>query len=197
MQNDKKKEAVLDRVRIKLNLIPPERKKEIAKSVRLKLAVRIEVAFTLVIIIFFAVLLSLQYILGLNLASQEIVKVQGEKASQSEKILQYDKQFEEINAQISKIMTIRRDQLYWSEIFFKLNELVFSGITVTSLHTSDYSIVISGDSDTRDDLILFKEKLEKEDCFSNVNLPLSNLVDKNNIKFQIDFNIDKNCLKKK
>jgi hypothetical protein len=50
-------------------------------------------------------------------------------------------------------------------------------------------------ANNRDNLIQFKDNLEKESCFSEINLPLSNLVEKENVEFQIDFNIKKDCLK--
>jgi hypothetical protein len=93
-------------------------------------------------------------------------------------------------------MTIKKDQVYWSAFFDKMNGIVFPGIDVFSISNVDYSITILGRSLTRDDLILFKEKLEKDSCFSSVDLPLSNLVDKSNIEFQIDFEISKDCLKR-
>ena len=37
--------------------------------------------------------------------------------------------------------------------------------------------------------------LRYEECFTNVNLPLADLVGKSDIVFQIDLSIDKNCLK--
>ena len=54
-----------------------------------------------------------------------------------------------------------------------------------------------GLADTREDLIFLKEKLGEDGCFSDIDLPLSNLVDKNNIEFQIVFKIKSDCLKKK
>lgn len=181
---------------IKLNLIPPERKEEIVKNNRLKLAVRLEMFFTAALIIFFAVLLSFEYILNFSLALDSTVKEEGGKVSQYEEIKNYDSQFSQINSQISKIMKVKGEQLYWSVLFAKLGGMVFPGIEIESLSTADYAVAVSGISNTRDSLLLFKEKMEKENCFSNVGLPLSNLIDKSNIEFQIDFNIDRNCLRK-
>jgi len=63
------------------------------------------------------------------------------------------------------------------------------------IETSDYSVLLTGKAKSRDDLITFKENLEKEECFSNVNLPLSNLVAQKDVEFQIDFSIKKECLR--
>jgi len=55
---------------------------------------------------------------------------------------------------------------------------------------------LSGAADTRDNLLAFKDNLEKEGCFSNVDLPLSNLVDKTDVSFRIVFDVKESCLKK-
>jgi len=56
-------------------------------------------------------------------------------------------------------------------------------------------VTIRGISQNRDNLILFKENLEKEDCFEDVKLPLSDLANKEKIDFQIDFLVKNECLK--
>lgn len=181
----------------RLNLISPERKEIIAKKNRLRLVLRLETVVTGMLVIFLAVLGSFWYILYLGLSAQSFAGQNNAKSAQYEKIKGYDEKFAQTNAEIAKIMTVKKDQLYWSVIFSKLNELVFPGISVKSLSTSDYAISLLGVAGAREDLILFKEKLEGESCFSAVNLPLSNLVEKNNFEFQIDFSISKDCLQKK
>ena len=179
-----------------LNLIPEEKKAEIEKNRRLKIIIRAEIIFTIILLVFYGVLFSFKYILNLNLAASADLIEKTEKAEQYLKIKDYESQFGEINKKISEIASLKKDQMYWSEIFIKLNNLVFSGISVNSLSTSDYSLSIDGIADTRADLILFKEKLQSEECFSDIQLPLSDLVDKNNIKFKISLNIKEECLKK-
>jgi hypothetical protein len=181
---------------IKLNLIPPAKKEEIRKNNQLKMAIRTEVILTIALAVFFAVLLSFKYILNISFAFNSAAW-ENENPEQFKKIENYDRQFSNINTQVFQIITLKKSQLYWSEFFTKLDALVFSGISVKKISTDDYSIMVEGISDTRDDLILFKEKIESEKCFTDVDLPLSNLVGRNNVEFQISFNIDKNCLKKR
>ena len=42
-----------------------------------------------------------------------------------------------------------------------------------------------------------KDNFSQEGCFTDINLPLSNLVSKDNIDFQIQFNIKEECVKNK
>ena len=181
---------------IKLNLIPPNKKEEIGKNRRLKMVIRTEIVLTIVAVVFLAVLLSFRYSLELDLAGEEMLNSQIEKADQFEKIKNYDNQFNQANERIGQIADIDQAQLYWSKIFEKISQLTPAGIEVQTFSTDQDAMVIAGLSDTRDNLIEFKANLEENACFSDVVLPLSNLVDKTDVDFKINFNVKENCLKK-
>lgn len=191
---EKKPENYSD-MEIRLNLIPPQKKEEIRKSKRLATTIKSEVVLFMILTVFFSVLISYRYILSINLMGETILNAEVEKADQFEKIKNYGDQFSRANDSIKQIASIDQAQLYWSRIFVKLSQLISTGIEIDSFSTNDFSVTLAGTADTRDNLITFKDDLEKEKCFSGVDLPLSNLVDKTNVDFQIVFNLDENCLK--
>jgi Tfp pilus assembly protein PilN len=182
---------------IRLNLIPPEKKKEISNKTRVSASIKIEIFLTIVLIVFIAVLFSFNYILKLNLNSVLKAEQKSLNSGKYDKLKEYDENFSQINKKLSNVVAVEKSQLYWSRLFSKLNNFIFPGIKISSLSTSDYLVTLQGISDTRDNLILFKDKLSSEECFSEVGLPLDDLVDKNNVVFKIDFFVDKNCLKNK
>ena len=182
---------------IKLNLIPKNRKEKIVEKNRISTIIRIETFFVMVLAIFLAMLLLFNYVLNLNLNSTIKNEEKNGKSEKYEQLKDYDTKFSQINRKLRDIINIKSDQLYWSRLFLKLNDAIFPGIEIKAINTSDYSISLVGISDTRDNLILFKEKLSSEKCFLNINLPLEDLVEKNNISFKIDLSIDENCLKNK
>jgi hypothetical protein len=182
---------------IRLNLIPPEKKEEISNKKRVSASIKIEIFLTIVLAVFVTVLLSFNYILKLNLNSVLNAEQKSLNSGKYDKLKEYDANFSKINKNLSNVIAIKKSQLHWSRLFLKLNGLIFPGVEVGSLSTSDYFVTLQGVSDTRDNLILFKDKLSSEECFSAINLPLDDLVDKNNVVFKIDFYVDKNCLKNK
>lgn len=182
---------------ITLNLIPPQKKEEIVKKNLFKKVLRTETFLAMIVLIFFMMLFSFRYILDFNANSQVISREKEEKFEQYEKIKKYDERFTQTNNEIKDIRNIKRDQFYWSKFLAKISGIIFPGIEIGSFSNSDYVISLIGSADTRENLILFKEKLEKDDCFSEVNLPLSDLIGKNDVEFQIDFNIKSECLKNK
>jgi len=181
---------------IKLNLIPPSKKEEIRKNKRLRTTIKAEVVLTALLLGFFIVLLSFRYILDVGLSGEVILNSEIEKADQFEKIKDYNNQFNEANDQIKQIALIDQSQLYWSKVFMKISQIIPSGIKVDSLETENYTVTLSGTADIRGDLIDFKGKLEDEGCFSDVDLPLSNLVDKADAEFKIVFKVKESCLRK-
>lgn len=181
---------------IKLNLIAPEKKEEISKKNQVMVAIKVEIFLTIIGLVFLTMLLLFNYILKLNFDSVMAAEKKSENSGKYDEIKELDKNFSQANRSLSDIIAIEKSQLYWSKLFLKINEYIFPGIKISSVSTIDYQISLQGISDTRDNLILFKDKLASEKCFTGVNLPLADLVGKSDIVFQIDLTVDKNCLKK-
>jgi hypothetical protein len=183
-------------MKIKLNLISPQKKEEIRRAYWLRLVLRWEVEFVSLVIFFIVVLVSMNLILKTNIETES----NGEQATRANDnkytlIKEYDTEISDITKHITSVKRMQANQLYWSKLMFKLNEKVLTGIEISSLLTSDYGIMINGKVDTRDKLIAFKDSFSQDACFSDVNLPLSNLVSKSNIEFQMSLKIKKECLK--
>ncbi|MDP1833982.1 MAG: hypothetical protein Q8L11_03545 [Candidatus Moranbacteria bacterium] len=181
---------------IKLNLIPEGKKNEIAQSGRLRRVLRWEMSLSFVLVIFFALILSLDYLLQINLDVQVNETESGQNKARYEKISELDSNFKEINAKASFNESIQNDQLYWTKIFKKLNAATPDGISVVKMANKNYKFLLAGTADTRDILVAMKTSFSQEPCFMDVNLPLSSLVSKENVDFQIEFNIREECIKK-
>jgi len=179
---------------IKLNLVPPLRKEEIKKSYLLRMIVKWQVEVLLIFILFLAILWHISYVLKVE-AISNLKQIEMARQSFSYKDMQdYKEKIKNANVQIADIKKIQKGQLYWSELMGKLNEMIFSGIEIDSLSTKDYEIFLTGVADSRDNLANFKEKLTQESCFKEVDFPLANLMNKENLAFQMQFTIKKECI---
>lgn len=181
---------------IKLNLIPDYRREEIKKAKSLRFAIKEGVLLVFIFIFLFGGLFCFDYILKINLNLVSNSVQSGSKKESFEKVKNMDAEFGQINEAIGQAEKIQKEQLYWSQALLKFNELVPEAVVINNLATKDYKILIAGTSKDRDGLLAFKGNLEKEKCFSAVSLPLSDLVSKDNVDFQMDFNVNKECLKK-
>ena len=74
--------------------------------------------------------------------------------------------------------------------YVKPTAISVSGISMSQRVVEDVleqSVTLSGVADTRTDLLSFVELLEKEELFSNVDLPISNLAKEREISFSLSF----------
>jgi Tfp pilus assembly protein PilN len=179
---------------ININIIPDYKKEEISQTKRLWSVLKLGLVLVFISIVFLLFLLGLNKTLDLNLQSVALGQETGKDKEQYDKIRTLDEKFSGINSDVNEVMSIKRDQLYWSKLFILMKDKVPGGVELTGLINKDYNVSLSGKADNRDSLISFKESLEKEDCFSDINLPLSNLVERDNIVFQMDFQIKEECL---
>lgn len=179
---------------IKLNLNPPSKKEEIRKAELLGQLFKWEAELFAIFVVFVAMLISTSYILKINALSEKPVILE-DNNEQYKEMEKYDNESRDVNKIISQIDKIQRGQLHWYGFLEKINNQFLDTIEMKKIETSDYSVLITGRAKNRDSLITFKENMEKESCFSNINLPLSSLVAKQDVDFQIDFNIKKECLR--
>ena len=183
-------------MRIKLNLIPPQKKEEIIRANNYRLFLKWGIDLFGIFAIFIAMLLSIYYIVNINLnMATESYLTSTKNNDQYNEIEKYELEINAVNGKIAQIEKLQGGQLNWSKFFQKFNDHYSSEIEIKGLATRNYSIALIGAAKTRDSLISFKESLAADTCFSDVNLPLSNLVSKEDVDFQIDFKIKQECIK--
>ncbi|PIR73892.1 MAG: hypothetical protein COU40_00120 [Candidatus Moranbacteria bacterium CG10_big_fil_rev_8_21_14_0_10_35_21] len=183
-------------MKIKLNLIPDEKKDEIKSKIRLKNSLVWEAKFLGIFLVFFLILISINYILKINLTAVSAGENLGVSQEKIEEIARYESDVKKTNSELANIDKIQKKQFYWSKFFLKLDQVFDSSITLSSIVTHDYRVVLSGQAAERDKLIEFKEKLVQEECFQKVDLPLSNLTLKQDVDFTIELEISEECLNK-
>lgn len=181
---------------INLNLLPQHKKDEAVRARYFRMALGREAAFSFILLTLLTFLGGIYFVLNFNydfLSRLQTAELEKEQYKYMDK---YKNEFEKINSRMALASSIKKDQLYWSELFFRLNALTGPGISLSGVANKDYAIFLVGKASDRDTLLDLKSKLEGEACFENIKLPLSDLVAKENIDFQIDLNIKSECLKK-
>jgi Tfp pilus assembly protein PilN len=182
---------------VTIDLLPEERKNEIKKKKFFILVIKQEILFTFSLIFFIIFLMSLNFIIKYERDSMVSVYSDEQTINKGDELKKYEEKFKEINKKVASVSDIYSKHLFWSSIFYKLSESVPDGITISHLATNNYQISIVGNAKKRDDFLKFEENMAKAECFTDMNAPLSNLVVKENVDFQIDFTIKKECLKEK
>lgn len=184
-------------MKIYLDLLPQEKKEEIKKRKIFLKVVKQEILFSIPIVSFILILVTINIALGIRLASLEESLSLGSSGKEYKELQSYEDKFSEINSKTSSISKMQKEHLNWLGVFYKINNVIPDNVYLSDLASNNYKISLIGKSKTREELIKFQENIRSEDCFSNINVPLSSLVSKENLEFQIDFEIKPDCLKNK
>lgn len=180
-----------------LNLLPEKKKKDIKSrlhfrffSWQLFLVVALE-------LFYLAILISIFFIINFQLKSLERIGQQYDASYIEQKTLDlYQRKFKETNAAVSEVGKIERNHFSFAEIFLLLDTVLPESVAIERLSTKDYTVMLIGQAATRDDLLAFDARLKESACVKNVNIPLSNLFSQENVEFQIDFEMKRECLQK-
>lgn len=182
-------------MKIYLDLLPDEKKEEIKRKKTFLRVVQSELLFSIPIVAFFVILATIN--LSLKEKSKEIDQTYRADNSQQEyrELESYENSFGEINIKTNDLFNLQKGHNNWVDIFYKLNGSIPENVYLSDLVTVDYDIFIAGKAKNREDFLKFQEKIKSEACFSDFKVPLSNLISKENVAFQVDFKVRKECLK--
>jgi Tfp pilus assembly protein PilN len=183
-------------MKIYLDLLPQQRKQEIKRKKLFLKILREEALFLLPIVVFVVILLNVYYLLTVQKDNTIAIYSAQQSQNKYQQLGTYEEKFKQVNLFVQTLKKIQAGHLHWQELFQQLSDTIPGGIYISDLSTKNYNVFLVGKAQSRDDLLDLKSKLEANPCFQNVNVPLSNLVVKNDVDFQIDLSIKEDCLKK-
>lgn len=182
-------------MKISLDLLPKQRKLELKRKKIFRRILSQEFLFLLPVLLLIIIILNIYYLVTLardtSIAEHAVIQSQ----DKYQELSAYENKFNQVNETSASLLKIQAGHLHWGKVLEKMSSIVPDTITITNFSTKNYQIFLLGKAKNRDILLKFKSELESDQCFENVNVPLSNLVVKDNIDFQMDFSIKQDCLK--
>jgi len=175
----------------KFNLLPPEEKKEIAVH-EITQWFAFFLRSLIILAIIFAVLCLNSYIYLYVIVQSQGSSITIEESSvKTQKLQEIEEKIKQANQKIDKAYQIQRGIVCWTPILEKISEIAPAGINLTNLsyQTAQNKVVLNGQAKTGEQFLNFKENLEKSQVFLEVESPLSNLINKENIDFNFNFKI--------
>lgn len=172
---------------LKLNLVSEGLKKEIKLRRVFGILKKVTCYFFLITIIYSIILLSARYLI-LNKFDEIVAQTTLiTKNTQS-----YNNRVKEINDQVDFIFEAQSNFIRFSCFLNDLKNFGGQSVKIEQLKFSREKnlIIIRGKSNQRTALLAFKEKLENSGLFQNVDLPLKNLLTKEDIDFEITALVD-------
>lgn len=184
-------------MKIYLDLLPQEKKNELRRNKIFHKILREEALFLLPAIVAIVILANIFYLLKLQLNTAGTSQMASMSQDKVQLLRTYEDKFAKTNDAVADLAKIQNQHLHWESLFEELNRVVPAGITITDISTKNYQVFFLGKAKVRDNLLEFKNNLINDQCFQSVNVPLSDLVTKEDIDFQMDLLVSKDCLLKK
>jgi len=172
---------------ITLNLISQELKDEIRLKHAYGLLKKIIYILFLILIVSSSCLLAAKFVLQNNFN-----RIVNETSLITKNTQSYNQKVREINAKFASVSQIQNEYAAWSLLVGELAAVTPDDITFSfvRINKDDSSIRIVGNSKTRSGLLEFKENLEKNSIFQDADFPLKNMLQKDDINFDIKLNFN-------
>lgn len=182
-------------MRIFLNLLPEEKKIEIERNKKFKLIIWQEFIFLFIVVFFICMLASTNLVLKVEFSGMESAANIEKSQEKYQELQSSESEFSQANSKIKTLVKLDKSHLHWTNVLRALDAAVTDEITLSELATDNLQVTIIGKAKTRDGLLRLKEDIAKSDCFADVKIPLSDLVQKEDVEFQVDFMVEEKCIK--
>ncbi|MBU0722273.1 hypothetical protein KKA93_02345 [Patescibacteria group bacterium] len=170
-----------------LNLISEELKKEI-KLRRFYLFIK-KIYLTLIIITIVAAIILLAAKTILQTKFNDIV---GQTTLVTKNNQNYNIKIIDINNRINFIEKVQKDFIPWSNLLKTVANITSNdiGLNYLQINSVEQTIKIKGKAGMRESLLDFKQKMEATTIFKDIDLPIKNILEKENINFEISAKIN-------
>ncbi len=172
---------------ITLNLIPETIREENRLKHVYKLNFRLALILTYFILIISTILIIGRFVL--NKISDEAVSQTNLLSKNSNS---YNQKIKEINSEISAVGDALVSRHHWDKLLIDIYNLIPSNIKITNLKIDQQnkSIAMTVIAVNRDDLLKFKESINKSGYISEIDLPISAILQKDNIVYSFTSKLD-------
>ncbi len=182
-------------MKITIDLLPETRKEKIRRQKRIRKIIQQQTLFLLPIFMLVGILLAIDFILLIQNDSSDKSYLLEDSQSSRQMLKSYEEIFSEVNQKVSRLDDFQKHHLSWFGAIEDFFDLIPQDIYLKEFSTKENQVLLLGCAKDRAALIDFQNKLENVSCFEQINIPISNLVEKADIDFQMDFYIKNDCLK--
>jgi hypothetical protein len=108
---------------------------------------------------------------------------------------EYQSLFEETTKKTKRIQAMLSGQYMYSKSVDDIHNRKSENIFFTGMLFQDTYIKLEGVARLREDAIVFQERLEENECYTSVEIPIEDLVKKENIQFSVYLKVKEKCLR--
>ena len=180
-----------------INLLPRQNKEELSQEANWKIVMILGIDILAIFICLSLILYTINIFVSGEINSQKIIYEQRKKEFETPQMQTLQQSLITFNETLSLLDSFYQGRFKATKILEEISKTTPSGIYLTNLSISPKTVeekkaecVLAGFSPTREDLILFKENLEREETiFEEVYFPPANWLKPTDINFTINFKI--------
>ena len=170
-----------------LNLISEELKKEIKLRHLYLFIKKINLALIIITIVIAIILLAAKTILQMkfnDIVDQTTLVTKNNQG--------YNIKIRDINSRLDFVTKIQNDFIPWSNLLKTVADITSGdiGLNYLKINFAEQTIKIKGRADFRESLLDFKQKMETTNIFKDIDFPIKNILEKENIDFEINAKIN-------
>lgn len=174
-----------------INLLPPQVKMELAREEKWKLILILGTLFFFFLFSFILILSAVKIYIQGQAEFLGILRTSEEKIFQNEKNKSLFEKIDSANQNLSKLNSFYKNQTDSIVIFEKVLKTLPGGIYLTdfSWQKNASQIVISGKASNREALFEFKNNLQSQKEFNEINFPAESWIKPSDIDFRATFQL--------
>lgn len=172
---------------INLNLIPPIKKQEIRLT-----QIYVIIKNLIILLLFLTIAVAITLLLTKMFLQNHFNNIVAQTTLTPRYANIFNKEFKEFNERLKAVKEIQKDHFYWTNFFVKFSKLMPDGLVLNNLIINNNKILLAGSAKLRDQLLVLKNNLENSELFSNVEIPLENLLKKEQVDFNVKADINLN-----
>jgi len=179
-----------------INLLPSQNKKELLQEENWKIIMILGIDILVILVCFSLILYSINIFISGEINFQKIIYEQREKEFEIPQMQTLQQGLITFNKTLSQLDSFYQSRFKATEILEEISEIIPSGIYLTNLSINPKTVkekeieyTLAGFSPTRENLLLFKENLEKKETFEEVYFSPANWLKPIDINFTVNFKI--------
>lgn len=167
---------------IALNLLSPEKKRALQAGF---LMAHIQ---SLIFVVMLLAILASGTLLSMRMLLQRFHEdLQRQSGPATDEFTSAAEDIKRINAYLSRIEQLDARFVRWSDVLARITAVVPAGIELEEIRLdSSRKILVRGVAETREDVLTFNDRLKALPFLSSVSSPLSNILQKKNVRFDFE-----------
>jgi Tfp pilus assembly protein PilN len=175
---------------IVLNLIPTNKKRELYLT-----QIYLVTKYLIILILLLANTVAIILLLTKLILQNYFAEVVNQTTLTTQYANTFNRDLKGFNQKLFTVEKIQKEYISWLDFIINFSQLIPKDIGLYNLTLNENKILINGFAKTRDQLLALEGNLKKSEIFSEVIVPLENLLKKENIDFTLKAAINLDQLK--